>query len=281
MHFVDEVRDQGHRRQRRRRLHPPSAAKSSCRSADPQAATVARAATSSSRRTSATRRCSTCSYRRVLRAESGENGRGKDQYGKGGEDLVIQVPPGTQVYDDDTGELLVRPRSRPACASWSPRAGAADAATSTSRPRSTRRPTQAEKGEPGEQRNLRLELKLLADVGLLGFPNVGKSTFIARGVARATEDRRLPVHDAGAQPGRGLAGRRAQLRDRRHPRHHRGRRRAVRASACTFLRHVERTRVLLHIAHLRPRSGARAAQGLRRADARARPPSTPSWPSAR
>ena len=80
--------------------------------------------------------------------------------------------------------------------------GIGGAATSTSRRRGTRRRAHAEPGTLGEERTVRLELKLLADVGLLGFPNVGKSTFIARGVARAPEDRRLPVHDARAEPRR-------------------------------------------------------------------------------
>jgi GTP-binding protein len=185
------------------------------------------------------------SYRRVIKAQSGENGRGKDQYGKGGDDLVVQVPPGTQVYDEDSGELLFdldAPGARAVVAKGG-RGGRGNIHFATS---ANQAPSQAEKGEAGEQRNLRLELKLLADVGLLGFPNVGKSTFIARvsrarpkiadypfttlvpnlGVVSLGDERSFVIADIpgiieGAATGQGLG--------------------------LTFLRHVERTRVLLHI----------------------------------
>ena len=93
-----------------------------------------------------------------------------------------------------------------------------------------RAPRRSEKGDPGEERELDLELKVMADVGLLGFPNVGKCTFVAAVSARAAQDRRLPLHHA--RPPRSAssnrwrrARRRAQLRRRRHPRPHRGRER--------------------------------------------------------
>jgi GTPase len=185
------------------------------------------------------------SYRRVLRAQGGENGRGKDQYGKGGEDLVIQVPPGTQVYDQETGELLfdLVSAGMRAVVAQGGRGGRGNIHFATS---VNQAPGQAEKGEPGESRELRLELKLLADVGLLGFPNVGKSTFIARvsrarpkiadypfttlvpnlGVVSLGDERNFVIADIpgiieGAAEGQGLG--------------------------LTFLRHVERTRVLFHI----------------------------------
>jgi GTP-binding protein len=185
------------------------------------------------------------SYRRVLKAQSGENGRGKDQYGKGGDDFVVQVPPGTQVFDEDSGELLFdldTPGMRVVVAKGG-RGGRGNIHFATS---VNQAPTQAEKGEAGEQKNLRLELKLLADVGLLGFPNVGKSTFIARvsrarpkiadypfttlvpnlGVVSLGDERNFVIADIpgiieGAAQGQGLG--------------------------LTFLRHLERTRVLLHI----------------------------------
>jgi GTPase len=184
-------------------------------------------------------------YRRVLRAEGGENGRGKDQYGKGGDDLVIQVPPGTQVYDEDAGTLIAdldQPEMRVVIAKGG-RGGRGNIHFSTS---VNQAPTQHETGEPGETKNLRLELKLLADVGLLGFPNVGKSTFISvvsrarpkiadypfttlvpnLGVVSLGDARNFVIADIpgiieGAASGQGLG--------------------------LTFLRHVERTRVLLHI----------------------------------
>lgn len=184
-------------------------------------------------------------YRRVLRAESGENGRGKDQYGKGGLDLIVHVPPGTQVYDEDSGELLAdldHPESRVVLARGG-RGGRGNIHFTTS---VNQAPTQHEPGEAGEQKNLRLELKLLADVGLLGFPNVGKSTFISvvsrarpkiadypfttlvpnLGVVSLGDGRDFVIADIpgiieGAAEGHGLG--------------------------LTFLRHVERTRALLHI----------------------------------
>jgi GTPase len=192
-------------------------------------------------------------YRRVLRAVSGENGRGKDQYGKGGDDLVVQVPPGTQIFDDDSGELIAdldKPDARVVIAKGG-RGGRGNIHFSTS---VNQAPTQHEQGEPGVQRNLRLELKLLADVGLLGFPNVGKSTFISvvsrarpkiadypfttlvpnLGVVSLGDERNFVIADIpgiieGAADGQGLG--------------------------LTFLRHVERTRVLLHILTWDPTPG--------------------------
>lgn len=189
-------------------------------------------------------------YRRVLRAQNGEPGRGKDQYGKGGEDLVVQVPPGTQVYDQDTGALLAdldTPGTRVVIAKGG-RGGRGNIHFANA---VNQAPNYAEKGEPGEQKNLRLELKLLADVGLLGFPNVGKSTFIAAvsrarpkiadypfttlvpnlGVVSLGDERNFVIADIpgiieGASEGAGLGLR--------------------------FLRHVERTRVLLHVLAVDP-----------------------------
>ena len=189
-------------------------------------------------------------YRRVLRAESGEPGRGKDQYGKGGLDLLIQVPPGTQVYDEDSGALLAdldKAGMRVVLCKGG-RGGRGNMHFTTP---VNQAPTQHEKGEAGELKNLRLELKLLADVGLLGFPNVGKSTFISvvsrarpkiadypfttlvpnLGVVSLGDERSFVIADIpgiieGAAEGQGLG--------------------------LTFLRHVERTRALLHIVTLDP-----------------------------
>lgn len=189
-------------------------------------------------------------YRRKLAAPAGEHGRGKDQYGKGGEDLRVRVPVGTQVYDAESAELLadLSEPGQEAVIAHGGRGGRGNIHFATPTDRAPRR---AEPGEPGEHRSLRLELKLLADVGLLGYPNVGKSTLIARvsrarpkiadypfttlvpnlGVVHRDVDRSFVIADIpglieGAAEGAGLGHR--------------------------FLKHVERTRVLLHIVTLDP-----------------------------
>ncbi len=184
-------------------------------------------------------------YRRQYKAKRGENGRSRDQYGAGGPDLVLGVPMGTVVYDHETGEQL---------ADLSEKGARIVVAVGGQGGRGNihfklpwdQAPTRAEPGTPGTQRDLRLELKLLADVGLLGYPSVGKSTFIAKisrarpkiadypfttlipnlGVVRMDVDRTMVVADIpglieGAADGAGLGHR--------------------------FLRHVERTRVLVHM----------------------------------
>jgi GTP-binding protein len=189
-------------------------------------------------------------FRRRLVAPSGEHGRGKDCYGKGGDDLEVRVPVGTQVYDAESGEVLAdldEPDERVVIAHGG-RGGRGNMHFATP---TDRAPRKAEPGEPGERKRLRFELKLLADVGLLGYPNVGKSTFIARvsrarpkiadypfttlapnlGVVHRALDRNFVVADIpglieGAAEGAGLGHR--------------------------FLKHVERTRVLLHIVTLDP-----------------------------
>ncbi|MEI7892121.1 MAG: GTPase ObgE [Myxococcales bacterium] len=183
-----------------------------------------------------------------LTAEGGENGRGKDQYGKGGDDLVVRVPVGTQVFDHDSGALIVdldAVTSR-AIVGRGGRGGRGNIHFASPVDRAPRR---ADPGQEGEARTLRLELKVLADVGLLGFPNVGKSTFIravskARpkvaeypfttliphlGVVCLDDDTIFVIADIpgllpGAADGVGLG--------------------------LLFLKHVERTRVLLHLVTL-------------------------------
>lgn len=184
-------------------------------------------------------------YRRHYKAARGEDGRNKDQYGAAGEDLELRVPVGTVVHDADTGELLAdltEPLGRHVIA----RGGNGGRGNIHFKTPWNQAPRTAEPGTPGEARTLRLELKLLADVGLLGFPNVGKSTFIAKvsrarpkianypfttlvpnlGVVRLSDDRTFVIADIpglieGAAEGAGLGHQ--------------------------FLRHVERCAVLLHI----------------------------------
>jgi GTP-binding protein len=190
---------------------------------------------------------------RTLTGERGEHGRGKDQYGKAGADLVFGVPVGTQGFDVETGALSfdVDAGGKRVVVARGGRGGRGNLHFATPFDRAPRR---AEPGEPGEEKKLRLELKVLADAGLLGFPNVGKSTFIravsrARpkvadypfttliphlGVVSAGEDASFVLADIpglipGAAEGAGLGTR--------------------------FLKHVERTRVLLHLVSLDPGEG--------------------------
>ncbi|HVZ71734.1 MAG TPA: GTPase ObgE [Polyangia bacterium] len=184
-------------------------------------------------------------YKREYQAPKGEAGSNKDKYGRAGEDLVLRVPPGTQVHDEATGAVLADLRTHGErfvlAAGGKGGRGNIHFATSTDRA-----PRRSEPGWPGEEREVRLDLKLLADVGLLGFPNVGKSSLIARisaarpkiadypfttlvpnlGMVRIKGERSFVVADIpglieGAHAGAGLGTR--------------------------FLRHVERTRVLVHL----------------------------------
>lgn len=187
---------------------------------------------------------------RVVRADPGTPGQGKDCYGRAGEDFELRLPVGTVIFDADTGEQIdeiVTSKSRVVIAKGG-KGGRGNKHFATPTERAPRR---AEPGEPGEQRSLRLELKVMADVGLLGFPNVGKSTLISSvsrahpkiadypfttlephlGVVTLGDTRRglgksfviadIPGLIAGASKGLGLGTR--------------------------FLRHLERTRLLLHL----------------------------------
>jgi GTP-binding protein len=184
-------------------------------------------------------------YQRHYKGTKGENGRAKDQYGAAGPDLVLRVPVGTVITDEETGDLLADLDTEGARAVVA-QGGKGGKGNIHFKTPWNQAPRQAEPGTPGEQRTLRLELKLLADVGLLGFPNVGKSTFIASvsrarpkiadypfttlvpnlGVVRLSDERSFVIADipgliAGAAEGAGLGHQ--------------------------FLRHVERCRALLHI----------------------------------
>jgi GTP-binding protein len=184
-------------------------------------------------------------YPQTFRAQKGVHGKGKDQTGKNGEDLIIRIPVGTIVRDDQTDEILQDTLfdGQQFVVAKGGRGGKGNAKFATP---TLRAPRRAEKGTEGEQRYLRLELKLLADVGLIGYPNVGKSTLLAKissatpkiadypfttltpnlGVVKREEGGTFVVADIpglieGASIGAGLG--------------------------LTFLRHVERTRLLIHI----------------------------------
>ncbi|MEA2698945.1 MAG: GTPase, partial [Myxococcales bacterium] len=184
-------------------------------------------------------------YRKEYLAPSGVPGANKDRYGRAGEDLVLRVPPGTQVFDETAGHLIadLRTDGERFVVAKGGKGGRGNIHFATPTDRAPRR---SEPGLPGEERSVRLELKLLADIGLLGFPNVGKSSLIARisaarpkiadypfttlvpnlGMVRMSGERSFVVADIpglieGAHDGAGLGVR--------------------------FLRHLERTRVLIHL----------------------------------
>ena len=189
-------------------------------------------------------------YTRQFRAESGSSGAGANCTGKGGDDLVLPVPVGTTVIDDDTGEVigdLTAPEQRLLVA----KGGHHGLGNTRFKSSTNRAPRQTTPGHPGESRTLRLELKVLADVGLLGLPNAGKSTLIRSvsaakpkvadypfttlvpnlGVVRVAKHRSFVIADIpglieGASDGAGLGIR--------------------------FLKHLTRTRLLLHLVDIAP-----------------------------
>ena len=119
-------------------------------------------------------------FQQHVRAKNGEGGKGKEMTGANGDDAVMRVPVGTQIYEED-GETLIadlaRPRrARQACCA----AAMAASAMRISKAPPTRRRAIANPGQPGEEKIIILKLKLIADAGLIGMPNAGKSTFLAR-----------------------------------------------------------------------------------------------------
>jgi GTP-binding protein len=187
------------------------------------------------------------------KAQRGRHGEGSQRTGHDGTSIDVPTPVGTMVYDAETGELLhdfTTPGDRFIVAHGG-RGGKGNARFATS---THQTPTEHEDGKPGEERRLRLELKLLADVGLVGFPNAGKSTLISRisaarpkiadypfttlvpnlGVVSADDDRTFVVADIpglieGAHEGHGLG--------------------------TQFLRHIERTRLLAHLVDVSEATG--------------------------
>lgn len=189
-------------------------------------------------------------YTRVFRAQRGENGRGSDCYGARGEDMMLRVPVGTVITDKGTGQVVadLAQDGQQATLAKGGNGGLGNIHFKSSINRS---PRQCTKGEPGEEFELYMELKVLADVGLLGMPNAGKSTFIRAvsaakpkvadypfttlhpnlGVVRVDANRSFVIADIpglieGAAEGAGLGHQ--------------------------FLRHLARTRLLLHIVDIAP-----------------------------
>ena len=191
-------------------------------------------------------------YKRHYHAERGQHGEGSNRHGASGGDLVLKVPLGTVVADRDTGERLgdLTSAGQRILAVRGVRGGRGNARFATA---TNRAPRRADLGRPGAERWLHLELKLLADVGVIGFPNAGKSTLVSRvsaakpkiadypfttleptlGIVRVDDERTFVIADLpglipGAAEGRGLGHQ--------------------------FLRHTERTRLLLHMLDLDPQT---------------------------
>ena len=182
---------------------------------------------------------------RKFAAKNGESGGSKNMYGASAEDVVIKVPLGTMVYDVKTDALLadLTHEGQEALLVRGGHGGRGNQHFATS---AVRAPTYAEKGEPGEEKEVRLELKVLADVGLLGFPSVGKSSLI-RKVSGARPEV-AAYHFTTLEPHLGVV----ELSDERSfvmadiPGLIEGASRGV-GLGYEFLRHVERTRVLIHV----------------------------------
>ena len=195
------------------------------------------------------------------RAQNGQPGSGANRHGANGEDLIINVPPGTLIYDMDL-DLLLKDLDKvgmKVCICRGGRGGKGNKAFATS---TNQTPRYAEPGKKGQERNIRLELKLIADVGLVGMPNAGKSTLISRcsaarpkiadypfttlepvlGIVELSDFRRFVMADIpgliqGAHDGAGLG--------------------------FNFLKHIERTRIIVHILDIMPLDGSDPAENYK------------------
>lgn len=184
-------------------------------------------------------------YQKLIKGKKGENGRGKNQHGKGAEPIVIKVPQGTVVTDLDTG-LVLADLSKKDDQEIIAKGGRGGRGNTAFKTQTNTAPDYSENGEEGEQKNLKVEVKMLADVGLVGLPSVGKSTIISMvskskpkiaayhfttltpnlGVVKASDGRSFVMADLpglieGASKGEGLGDK--------------------------FLKHIERTKVIAHV----------------------------------
>jgi len=195
------------------------------------------------------------------RAQKGRPGSSNNKHGANGKDLIINVPPGTLIYDADLGLLLkdLNEVAMKVCVCLGGKGGKGNKAFATS---TNQTPRYAEPGKKGQERNIRLELKLIADVGIVGMPNAGKSTLISRcsaarpkiaaypftttepvlGIVELSDFRRFVMADIpglieGAHIGAGLG--------------------------FEFLRHIERTRIIVHILDIMPTIGSGPAENYK------------------
>lgn len=195
-------------------------------------------------------------FRRKFKAQDGENGRIKAQYGKAAPELTLKVPLGTTVYDDATGELVgdLTEKGQKLVVAAGGRGGRGNIHFATS---VNRAPEIAENGEPGQDRVLRLELRVLADAGLVGFPSVGKSTLLS--VATNARPKIASYEFTTLTPNLGMVlldnGRDFSMADL--PGLIAGASKGV-GLGIQFLRHVERTKVILHLVSMDPNNGREA-----------------------
>ncbi len=200
-------------------------------------------------------------YEKRFAAENGHAGSGRSRRGKKGQDLILQVPPGTLIKNKDTDELIadLTEADQRVCVAKGGWHGLGNERFKSSTNRS---PRQTTPGKPGEHRNLHLELKLIADAGLVGLPNAGKSTFLRAvsnalpkvanypfttlrphiGVVRIEQHQSFAIADIpglieGASEGTGLG--------------------------IQFLKHVARTRILLHLVDVAPIDGTTVTQNIK------------------
>ena len=195
-------------------------------------------------------------------AQNGSDGEGSNKTGLNGQHLIIPVPPGTLIYDTET-ELMLKDLNKigmKVCVCRGGRGGRGNKAFASS---TNQTPRYTEPGKTGQQRELRLELKLIADVGLVGMPNAGKSTLVSRcskarpkianypfttlepvlGIVELSDFRRFVMADIpglieGAHQGTGLG--------------------------FDFLKHIERTRIIVHILDIMPSDGSDPAQNYKK-----------------
>ena len=147
-------------------------------------------------------------YQQHFFARNGQPGSGKQRTGRSAPDIVLKVPVGTEILEED-GETLVADLTRPGQRVTLARGGNGGWGNLRFKSSTNQAPRNANPGQEGVERTLWLRLKLIADAGLVGLPNAGKSTFLVGGFERAAEDRRLSLHHAasGARRGRRSTGR--------------------------------------------------------------------------
>ncbi len=185
------------------------------------------------------------SYKKIIKGTKGENGKGSNKYGANQEDIIIRIPEGTTIIDADTNEVLadLTQDNEEFIAAKGGRGGRGNKAFAT---HDAPAPKFSEKGEPGEEKNIRLELKVLADVGLIGMPSVGKSTILS--LISASKPKIASYHFTTLSPNLGVV----KLKDERRfvmadlPGLIEGASTGV-GLGLEFLRHALRTKILAHV----------------------------------